>query len=153
MHVFLIHGMGRNPLSLLRLGLRLRRGGMRPHYFAYYATFESFDACVARLQKTICRISPTEPYILVGHSLGTVLCRAVLPKLSHPPQACYFLAPPTVACRWAQRLASRRFYRWLTRDMGRKLADAAFMAQLPIPTMPTLVFAGTRGCHWRGWPR
>jgi pimeloyl-ACP methyl ester carboxylesterase len=128
------------------LARQLRAAGIDARCFGYSATFERFAACQARLRARINATTP--PYVLIGHSLGTVLIRSVLLELSAPPQACFFLTPPTLACRLARRFASHRPYRWLTGEMGQLLADPIFMAALPVPSMPTTVYVGTRG--WRG---
>ena len=127
------------------LALRLRKAGMRPALFPYSATFERWEACLARLHSFIERKARGEPYIIVGHSLGTVLTRALLPRLKHKPSACFFLAPPTTACRAARKLASRGIYRLLTGEMGQLLADPAFMNALPLPEIPTKIYSGTAG--------
>jgi len=149
-HAVLLHGLGRSSLSLQILAWRLRRHGFTTHCFDYFPLFETFDGCLARLQRFIAQRTQGAPVILVGHSLGTVLARAALPVVA--PQACFFLAPPTVACRWARLLQRLWFFRWRAGEMGQKLADPAFMAALPIPTMPTVIFAGTKGVRWRWWP-
>lgn len=142
----LLHGMGRTPLSMRRLLRRLRAAAIDAHCFGYSAAFEHFAACRARLQARIEILEP--PCVLVGHSLGTVLIRSVLPELPAPPLACFFLTPPMAACRLAQRFAPHWPYRLLTGEMGQLLADPAFMAALPVPPVPTTVYVGTRG--WRG---
>ncbi|MDR0251536.1 MAG: alpha/beta hydrolase [Burkholderiales bacterium] len=142
----LLHGLGRTPLSMARLARRLRASGVDARCFGYSATFERFAACQARLRARIDAVP--SPYVLIGHSLGTVLIRSVLPELAVPPLTCFFLTPPTVACRLARRFASYHPYRWLTGEMGQLLADPAFMKALPIPSTPTTVYIGTRG--WRG---
>ncbi|MDR2711256.1 MAG: alpha/beta hydrolase [Burkholderiales bacterium] len=142
----LLHGMGRTPLSMVQLARRLRAANIDARCFGYSATFERFATCQARLWKRIAATKP--PYVLIGHSLGTVLIRSVLPELSVPPRACFFLTPPTVACRMARRFAPHLLYRLLTGEMGQLLADPTFMAALPMPSMPTTVYVGTRG-----WPR
>lgn len=145
MKAILIHGMGRTPLAMLVLAARLRAAGFRPALFGYSVTFEGWEACVGRLEKFIARHAAEGDFIMVGHSLGSVLTRAILPRLPRPPLACFFLAPPTVACAAAQRLAPRGFYRLLTGEMGQLLADKAFMAALPLPNVPTKIYAGTGG--------
>ena len=98
MDVVLIHGMGRTPLSMLRLRRRLRRAGHRVALFGYSPTFETLQGATARLLKLIERRVDTGHYALVGHSLGTVIIRMALGQLQHqPPAACCFLAPPMVA--------------------------------------------------------
>ncbi|MCL2308762.1 MAG: alpha/beta hydrolase [Proteobacteria bacterium] len=142
----LLHGLGRTPLSMARLAWQLRAASIDARCFGYSAIFERFAPCRARLQARIEALA--SPYVLIGHSLGTVLIRSVLPELATPPLAYFFLTPPTVACQLAKRFAPFRPYRWLTGEMGQLLADTAFMAALPIPSMPVTVYVGTRG--WRG---
>lgn len=149
--IILVHGMGRGPLSMAWLAWRLRRAGCRPHLFYYLATFEKFDTCAARLALFITRRTGGKDYIFVGHSLGTVLLRATLPQLPKPPLASFFLAPPTVACHFARRLKNFWLYRWLTQEMGQRLADPVFMAGLSLP--PNChIFAGDAGPRWSRWP-
>ncbi len=152
LRAILVHGMGRTPASLAFLALRLRAAGIRPAFFVYVAAIESFPACRDRLGRFIEARAKTGPYILVGHSLGSVLARAALPGLTAPPLACFFLAPPVQASRAARAMAPRRLFRLLTGPMGQHLADADFMQALPIPAVPTTVYAGTRGPRGRWSP-
>lgn len=151
-HAILIHGMGRTPLSMWRLGRRLRRAGWMPELFGYSATFERFETCRNRLQRFIEHRCADRPFVLVAHSLGSVLSRAVLPRLAHAPQACFFLAPPTRACRAARFFAPRLAYRLLMGEMGQLLADPRFMDALPVPAVPMRIYAGTAGPRGRWSP-
>lgn len=152
MHAILLHGMARTPLAMLVLAVRLRKAGMTPHLFAYSAAFESWDGCRKRLQGFIQRRVANAPFILIGHSLGSVLIRGVLPRLTHKPDACFFLAPPTKACMAARKFAPRGLYKLVTGEMGQLLARADFMASLPIPEVPTRVYAGVNGPRGRYSP-
>ncbi len=145
MQAILIHGMGRTPLSMCLLAYRLKAAGLQTKLFAYTVTFEQWAGCTARLTRFIKKTAGQEPYIVVTHSLGSVLTRAVLPALAYKPSACFFLAPPTHACVAAGRLASRRWYRLLTGDMGQLLTNPAFMSQLPVPALFTKIYAGNAG--------
>lgn len=145
MRAILIHGMGRTPASMLVLAVRLRIAGIHPRLFAYSAAFEAWDACVNRLEKFIHQHTRKDDFIIIGHSLGTVLTRGVLPKLTHKPLACFFLAPPTKACVAAQRFAPSRLYKMLTGEMGQLLASQPFMDSLPLPDVPTKIYAGING--------
>jgi pimeloyl-ACP methyl ester carboxylesterase len=146
MDVVLIHGMGRTPLSMLRLRRRLRRAGHRPILFGYSPTFETLQGVAARLVKLIeCRVD-TANYALVGHSLGTVIIRSALGHLENrTPSACFFLAPPMLACQAARFFSRFRPYRWMTGEMGQLLAQDAFMRGLPMPAVPTRIYAGVGG--------
>ncbi len=146
MDLVLIHGMGRTPVSMMLLRRRLRRAGHNPVLFGYYPTFEGLQRATTRLVRLIDRQLDTRHYALVGHSLGTVLIRTALGHLENRmPAACFFLAPPMVACK-AARFFSRTWpYRLLTGEMGQLLAADAFMSNLPMPPVPTRIYAGVGG--------
>ncbi len=146
MDVVLLHGMGRTPLSMLRLRRRLRRAGHRVILFGYSPTFETLEGATARLAKRIERRIDARSYALVGHSLGSVIIRNVIARLKgRAPSACCFLAPPMVACKAARFFSRYWLYRRLTGEMGQLLADAGFMARLPMPEAPTRIYVGTGG--------
>jgi hypothetical protein len=152
MNAILVHGMGRTPLSQLLLAGRLRRHGFAVHLFGY-STFRPFNTCVARLASRVRAAATQEPFVLVGHSLGCVLIRAVLPLLEPMcPVACFFLAPPSRVTGAARVFAKNSFYRFLTRECGQLLADEKFMESLAMPTVPTRVYAGTAGYKGRFSP-
>jgi alpha-beta hydrolase superfamily lysophospholipase len=152
MQAILVHGMCRTPVSMLLLARRLRRQGMRVHPFGY-STLQSFDTCVTRLIERVRASADREPFILVGHSLGCVLIRAAMPILEPVrPAVCFFLAPPSKVTRAASFFARSPLYRLLTRDSGQLLANAAFMASLPVPAVPFRVYAGTAGYKGRFSP-
>jgi len=146
MDLVLIHGMGRTPLSMLRLRRRLRRAGHHPILFGYSPTLETLQGATTRLVKLIDRRVGSGDYALVGHSLGTVIIRTALGQLENRmPAACFFLAPPLLACKAARFFSRFRLYRLLMGEMGQLLADEAFMRQLPMPAVPTRIYAGVGG--------
>ncbi|HYA65269.1 MAG TPA: alpha/beta fold hydrolase [Burkholderiaceae bacterium] len=148
----LAHGMGRTPFSMALLAYRLRRQGFRTAVFGYSVTVEKFPSCLARLQRFIQSRCAGQPYIVVGHSLGAVLLRCVLPKLSQLPVACFFLASPAQVCGFARLLAPSVPYRLVAGEMGQLLADETFMQSVPIPRCPTWIYAGTGGPTSRFYP-
>ncbi len=152
MQAILIHGMGRTPASMLILALRLRASGIRARLFGYFAAMESWNGCVSRLEKFISQHRGDGDYIIIGHSLGTVLTRGVLPRLTHKPRACFFLAPPTKACFAARKLAPLRLYKLLTGEMGQLLANPKFMESLVLPDVPTKIYSGINGLRGRYSP-
>lgn len=107
-------------------------------------TFEDYSRCTKRLQAKI-KKHTAEDFIVVTHSLGSVLLRAVLPELVHKPAACFLLAPPTQACVAAKRLAPYGWYRLLTGEIGQLLANQEFMTTLPLPGMTTKIYSGDAG--------
>ena len=146
MDLVLVHGMGRTPLSMLRLRRRLRRAGHNPILFGYSPTFETLAGATARLVNLIERQVNPASYALLGHSLGTVLIRNALAQLDNQaPAACFFLAPPMQACKAARFFSRFRLYRLMTGEMGVRLADEPFMRQLPMPAGLTRIYAGVSG--------
>src|SRR5687767_3212311 len=152
MHAILIHGMGRTPLAMSILAARLRASHIRPHLFGYSVTFERWDACIQRLEHFIPKRVKTNEYIMIGHSLGSVLTRATLPRLMHQPAACFFLASPTRVCKAAHNFAHYRLVKLLMGEIGQRLADNQFMESLPIPGVPARIYAGTAGPRGRHSP-
>lgn len=146
MRAILVHGLFRTPVSMFLLGRRLARAGLDVSYFGYSASIELTDATAARLARRVRKVVDGE-YVFVSHSLGAVLIRMALPALEDiPPSACFLIAPPSRACQAARHFVER----WpllplLTRDAGHRLADARFMDSLPVPRMPTRIYAGTAG--------
>ena len=151
MNDILIHGMGRTRASLLLLARRLRRHGLQPHVFGY-RTRGAFETAVTHLTRTITTTTQGQPFILIGHSLGTVIIRAALPQLTVQPAACFFLAPPSTVCKAARTFSPNPLFRAATREMGNLLATEHFMASLPVPTVPVTIYAGTAGPHGRFSP-
>ncbi len=137
--------MVRTPISMALLAYRLRRNGFRTAIFGYSVTVEKFSSVLARLQRFIELRCDEQAYIVVGHSLGGVLLRCVVPKLQHLPAACFLLAPPSRACVFARLLAPRLPYRIVMGEMGQLLADEHFMQSVPTPQCPTWIYAGTGG--------
>ena len=152
MHAILIHGMGRTPLAMSILAARLRASKLRPHLFGYSVTFERWDACIQRLEQFITKRIKMDEYIMIGHSLGSVLTRAVLPGLLHQPAACFFLGSPTRVCKAADNFAHYRLAKLLMGDIGQRLADNQFMESLPVPGVPAKIYAGTGGPRGRYSP-
>lgn len=145
LNVVLIHGMGRTPLSMLYLKHRLCKLGHTPHLFGYSPTLESLQTVTDRLVQQIQVQIGSQPYALLGHSLGTVIIRNAYPQLSsHPPAACFFLAPPMMACQAAKFFSKVGLYRLLTGEMGQLLAQDTFIDQLNLPPH-TKIYVGMGG--------
>ena len=149
MDAILIHGLGRTPLALSLLAARLLKANIRPLLFGYSVTFESMDGCVQRLARFIRRRVGENEYIMIGHSMGTVLTRTTVPHLTHKPVACFLLTPPTQACRAARHFAPKRWVKLLGGEMAQLLADQHFMESIPPLDVPTKIYAGTAGPRGR----
>ena len=146
MKVLLIHGQGRTWLSMLLLGWRLKRQGYAVCYFRYMTWLESFDKITHRFVQTLGAKMGDQLYVIIGHSLGNIITRSSLPRLTcSPPRHLIMLAPPNQPPLLGKIFKSNLIYRLFTKDCGQKVADDAFYGQLPCPTIPTTIIAGTRG--------
>ena len=149
MNVVLIHGMGRSPISMARLGRWLRRAGHRVDFFGYLAAVESFDGIARRLHERLLRLGAQgQPYVVIGHSLGGLIARAALSRT--PPVAprlvhLIMLGTPNRVPRLARHFGRLWAYRWLNGDSGAKLASAEYFQSLPVPSVPYTIIAGTGG--------
>ncbi len=158
MRVFVIHGMGRTPVSMWLLARRLKGVGYRPTLFGYAVTLADLEAIKDRLVKRVHKVlaadaegaeagndSAPPRYAIIGHSLGNVVTRLASPEL--PAGFCRFamLAPPNRPPVMVHTLKDNPLFRALTRDTGRRLADEEFFASLPVPQVPSLIIAGNRG--------
>ena len=152
MEAILIHGMGRTPAAMSILAARLSVAGIRPHLFGYSVTFERWDNVIQRYKKFIEKSVGTGTYIIVGHSLGTVITRAALPKLKHKPGHVFFLAPPSHVCLAARTFAHQPFIRQFMGEIGKVLVNEPFMESLPLPEMPAKIYCGTAGPRGRYSP-
>ncbi len=157
MRVFLIHGMGRTPVSMWILRQRLLGEGHRVSLFGYAVTLADLDAITERFVDRVHQAmagdaeakgdgekSP-QRYAIVGHSLGNVVARMASPRL--PPGLCRFamLAPPNRPPVVVHTLKNNPLFRAFTRDAGRRLADEEFFATLPVPEVASVIIAGTGG--------
>lgn len=159
MRVFLLHGLGRTPASMLCIARRLRRGGHRTTQFGYLAAVEKLDAIAERFAERVAHTLAEDatgagarsdgrelpPYAVVGHSLGAIVARLAAPRLPAGFERFVMLAPPNRAPAAARRIPSNPLLRLLFGDPGRRLAGAELYASLPRPEVPTLVIAGDRG--------
>ena len=152
MRVLLLHGLGRTPLSLARLGRERRRAGHVPELVGYVAAVERFAVIRARVRRRLEHAARTgEPYAAVGHSLGGLLVRAALtewPADLPLPRHLVMLGTPNQPPRLAGRLRRLWPYRVLNGECGQLLAQPEFFGALAPVAVPCTIVAGTRG--WRG---
>ena len=106
--VFLVHGMGRTPLSMFLLGRRLERAGYRVASFGYLSTTGTVADLGAALARRVESMAGDAPHVhFVGHSLGNIIVRWMLAH-ERPARAgrVVMLAPPNqgavAADRWAR---------------------------------------------------
>ena len=153
MHVLMIHGLGRTPLSMLGLARALRRAGYVPRHFGYVAFAESYAGIVTRLQARLREVGTKRPYAVVAHSLGGLLARDALRDPDVPvPVRIVMLGTPNQRSRMAEWAVGFGPWRWVVGEAGRNLANRAYFESLQPLTVPYTLVAGTRGLHWRWLP-
>ncbi|HEU4885517.1 MAG TPA: hypothetical protein VFT45_24955 [Longimicrobium sp.] len=108
--VFLVHGMGRTPLSMWLLGRRLEGAGYRVAHFGYLSTTGTVGDLGAALGRRVAQAVGEAPRVhFVGHSLGNIIVRWML-AYARPERAgrVVMLAPPNQGAASADRWA-----RWI----------------------------------------
>ena len=140
------------------LARRLKSSGYRPSLFGYAVTLADLEAIKQRFVDRVRDVTTADNagaegadsetavrYAIVGHSLGNLVARLASPEL--PPGLCRFamLAPPNRPPVMVHTLKDNPLFRAFTRDAGRRLADEAFFASLPVPRVPSLIIAGNAG--------
>ena len=155
MQALFVHGMGRSPMSGWPLLWQLRRAGLKTSTFGYAVTFEDFARIRKRLTPRLLALAAQGDYILIGHSLGGVLLRAVvnsLPPGIKQPRRMFLLGVPIRPARLAQTLARNPIYRAIARDCGQLLGSPVRMSEVGPSSVPTTVIAGVRGPTGRRSP-
>ena len=152
MRVFLIHGMGRTPISMWWLSRRLRSAGHLPELFGYWVTRDDLETIAEAFLARVTRVLEEDrshgrggEYAIVGHSLGNIITRMISAELPAGFSRFMMLAPPNHSPVIARVLRKNLLFRLITRDAGQKLADDGFYDRLPVANVPSLVIAGTRG--------
>jgi pimeloyl-ACP methyl ester carboxylesterase len=147
MRALLVHGLGRTPASLARLGGALRRAGHEPEYLAYFAFAESYEQIRQRLVTRLRELAADpRPVALLGHSLGGLLLRhavADVPDLR--VHQLIMLGTPNRPPRRAREAVRWLPFRLFARSCGEVLASADFYEEIPAPAVPYTIFAGTGG--------
>jgi hypothetical protein len=154
MHVLLVHGLGRSPLSVALLAHRLRAGGHTTVTFGYFAAVQSYADIVGRLVGHVQQIDAAHaPWAAVGHSLGGLLLRDAITTAAPAHLAhLVMLATPNRLPRMASQAARVAPFRWFAGECGQRLATPGYFASLPRPRVPHTIFAGTRGISGRWSP-
>jgi len=154
MNILLVHGLGRSPLSFFGLAGCLRRAGHHTHFFGYSPALETVPHITRRLAGRLRAMSHHgRPIGAVGHSLGGLLIRMVLPSLPDLPiHHLVMLGTPNRSSRLARRASKWAPFRWFNRDCARLLASAEAVAAIPVPSVPYTLIAGTAGPCGRASP-
>ncbi len=147
--------MGRTPMSMWILKHRLQRAGYRVSLFGYLVTSNTLDTICERFLDHVAQQlgrGGRSSYAVVGHSLGNIITRYSSPRLPAGFERFVMLAPPNRPPAMARALRDNWLFKAATRDAGQRLSDDQFYAALPVPEVPSLIIAGTRGPRFRWLP-
>lgn len=127
--VVLLHGMGRSAFSMQSMNKHLRQAGFNTVNIDYPSTSLSIEAIAAKYLPqaiTLCATVSRKIHF-VTHSLGGIVVRHFLQNHRLPPGSrMVMLSPPNQGSELADRLKSKRWYRWLMGPAGQQLGtDAA----------------------------
>lgn len=143
--VFLVHGMGRTPVSMLLLRRRLERDGYRVVNWGYWRSTGSVRELAARLGREVeAQRGDAAAIHFVGHSLGNIIVRCLLAHEEPGPVGrIVMLAPPNQGSAKADRYAS--LVGWLLPMIHELRTDPASTARtLMLPdSVDVGIIAGT----------
>lgn len=131
-----------------RLSKTLATEGFEPLNLDYPSRKHTIEELARQLVKRVqIEVPEEQPLHLVSHSLGGLVGRVLISLLpTQNWQNAVFLAPPhqgsVIARTMANHPVTRPFFRWYYGPAGRQVAQE--MPELPLPTCPFGVIAGTK---------
>jgi triacylglycerol lipase len=146
--VFLVHGMGRTPLSMFLLARRLERAGYRVATYGYWSTAGTVADLGRGLARRVRALAGDAPAIhFAGHSLGNIVVRWMLAH-DRPERVgrAVMLAPPNQGSAVADRMAP--WVGWLLPHI-RELRTAPGTTARTLP-LPDDVEVGIIAGEWDG---
>lgn len=151
--LLLLHGLARSRHSLHRLAGTLDEYNLLDiGYASCFASLpELVDDVLACLQRSTCHLPANSPIDILTHSMGGIIARALLTHPAWPqqltPRRLLMLFPPNQGSQLSLRLHRRPWFRSCFGPAG---ADLRSLAGWPLPTVQSLIIAGTHS-H-RRWP-
>lgn len=156
LRVILVPGILEPPFALWPLALRLRWRGFRPAVYGYRSTRRTLEEHAPLFLSYVARKTHqfSEPFALVGHSMGGLLIRAMLAHHGQPApgtlpglRAVVFLGTPHRGARLAEELRDVWWFRWLfgNRAAAQLAPGHPFHRQDTVPRVPFGTIAGGTG--------
>ncbi|MGL4767394.1 MAG: esterase/lipase family protein [Formosimonas sp.] len=148
--VVFIHGLGRTPRSLRRLGRHLTAHGFVCQYFAYNSRRASIEHIVQQLHEQM----PAHAH-MVTHSLGGIVARAYAAQYPAHSGRMVMLAPPhhgsEIIDFWWRGAWRHAFFKATMGDLALSLhtGQGSLPNQLPVlPSHSIGIIAGTRSLEF-----
>ncbi len=150
--IMLVHGLGRRRASLNTVARTLRRLGYPVVNWSYHSTRQTLSDAARQLYITYTAVETTAPSVsFVTHGMGGIVLRRLLAleDLPHLSKVA-MIAPPNNGSLVAQRLLGNRLLNAVLGPAAQELRDPAHIeATCALPTVPTLVIAGTKAIDAR----
>lgn len=155
MNILFVQGRRATPFDWVPNLAHLRRLGYKTYSFSYFCAFRDLGLIKARLLPRVADIAADGEYAVIGHSLGGILVRDILMKLSiqiEQPNHLFLLGSPIVATQMNKLLSAFRIYRLIFGQCGQLVASDEGMEAIGVPATPTTRIAGTTGLTGRQSP-
>lgn len=139
-HVVLVHGLGANSWLMWPLARRLQQRGFVTHLWGYWSVGQALPLLIDQFHQQLVRVHETrpddQPLHVIGHSLGSILARAVLAERELPEvKRLVMVCPPNRGSHVARLVGP--YLRWLS-PLVEDLSDDAGS---PVNRLPTRVSA------------
>lgn len=138
--VVLVHGLAANSWLMWPLARRLQQRGFITHLWGYWSVGQSLPVLIEQFQRQLIRVHETrpndQPLHVIGHSLGSILARAVLAEQELPEvKRLVMVCPPNRGSHVARLVGP--YLRWLS-PLVEDLSDDAGS---PVNRLPTRISA------------
>jgi pimeloyl-ACP methyl ester carboxylesterase len=141
--VVVLHGLGRSPLSMLRLAQALRREGYAVKNWGYKSFVGGIEDKVTDLRLRLLELKGYTKVHAVGHSLGGLILRGLLTeKTGLPLGRIVFLGTPHKGASVINRNPALFNHKRIPRIIRELEADSPAIAALGLPPMEIGVVAG-----------
>ena len=153
--VILLHGLGRSRAVWSAMSARLEAEGYTVAALSYPSTRRSPREHAACLAGLLADLEGYQDVAFVTHSMGGIVVRELLAHHAEDwptrlrPRCLIMLAPPNQGSALARQLSMLPPFHWVFGDAGRSMLPSE-LADLPGPSIPTMVIAGSRG-EPQGW--
>jgi pimeloyl-ACP methyl ester carboxylesterase len=149
--VLLIHGLGRHAGIMDKPKHALREAGFAAHSLNYATLFEGVDEHATHFTELLENLKGIKRVSFVTHSLGGLVAREILSRATKwgdvTADRLVMMGTPNQGAEIAEFLNRMKTFKFITGQSGQDVRPTQKLANLPEPTIPTLVIAGGTGTN------